>query len=70
MSQLHRNLHWRITDYRNEEADLRKLVDGGQFQVRVLARDVKPLSPGEEHLFPTYDPWMEYRDATAGKIGG
>lgn len=68
--QLRQDLHWRITDHRGEEVNPQILVDRGQFQVRVVVRDVKPLGPGEEHLFPTYGPWTEYRDATAGKSGG
>jgi tyrosinase len=68
--QLSQNLNWRVTDAAGREVDTQDLVDRGHFAVAVVSRDVQPIRRGEEHLFPGHGPWMEYGQATAGRVGG
>jgi tyrosinase len=68
--QLAQNLNWRVTDVQGREIDPQQLVDRGDLRIGVVSRHVQPLEAGEEHLFPRYGGWVEYVEATAGKVGG
>uniref|UniRef100_A0A093V313 tyrosinase n=1 Tax=Talaromyces marneffei PM1 TaxID=1077442 RepID=A0A093V313_TALMA len=65
------NLQWRVIDYSGQnEVPVQDLADKGQLRVSVVSRDVEPILPGEEHLFPGYGDWVEWKDVTKGKVGG
>lgn len=64
------NLEWRLTDFEQNEVPVQNLADNGQLRVAVVSRDVEPILPGQEYLFPRYGEWVEWEDVTNGKAGG